>query len=50
MDNSKLYHLVHKWLPQLLTLARIANEVVDFVNKVVNYDSPISKLRIYNAK
>ena len=44
---NKLVRLVREQLPLLILLLKLVNEVLELVNKAVNYDRSISQLRIF---
>ena len=45
MKHSKLYGLAYKWLLLVFLVLKIANQFVELVSKVVNYNArPIRKL------
>lgn len=46
MRIPKLVRLVREWLPELVLLLKLANEVADLVNKAANYDRAAEELRV----
>lgn len=44
--KSTLTDLVHRYLPLIIVILEVTNQVLELVNKVVNYARPIPKLRI----
>lgn len=47
VKKSTLAGLVCKYLPVVILILELTNQVIELVNKVVNYASSISKLRIF---
>lgn len=44
MKYSTLNRLARKWLPVLVLVLQVLNQVVELVSKVVNYGSKVRKL------
>lgn len=44
---SRLARLVRKHLPELVCIIKLINEVIELVNKAVNYARQIPKFRIF---
>jgi hypothetical protein len=45
--KPKLIDLVCKYLPAIVVTLEVINQVLELVNKVVNYGSPLSELRLF---